>query len=105
MSRAVTLAVTAGRSLSTKPLATCPARGPHRCDRRLAPEGGRERAPDPPGDLRLAPPRSPVPFAQQHQHGAAPSGTGEPRPERACPARGGDHQVKLRRAALIEPPT
>src|SRR5437764_927060 len=105
MSRAVTLVVTAGHSPSTKPLATRPARRPHRCDRRLAPEGGRERAPDPPGDLRLAPPRSPIPFAQQHEHGAAPSGTGEPRAQGARPSRGGDHQVELRRAALIEPPT
>src|SRR5213595_659885 len=92
MSRAVTLVVTAGHSPSTKPSATRPARRPHRCDRRLAPERGRERAPDPRGDLRLTPPRSPIPFAQQHEHGARPS-------------RGGDHQVELRRAALIKPPT
>src|SRR5438094_9888914 len=105
MSRAVTLVVTAGHSPSTKPLDTRPARRPHRRDRRLSPEGRRERAPDPPGDLRLTPPRSPIPFAQQHEHGAAPSGTGEPGPEGACPSPGGDHQVELRRAALIESPT
>src|SRR2546429_4646173 len=83
-------ATPAGLKYSLAPHA---ARRMHHVDRRLATVRGEERPPDLSHNFRLTLPSLAGALAQQDQHRAAPSRTGESGAERASTPRGGHDRI------------